>query len=183
LRPVVAHRPDQFDAAYELVARRYAARGYRISHLVKCCASGNPDPHSITLLAQDGDQLLGTLTLRAGFASPLLAESSYSAEIERLRSDGHRVGELVRLVVKEGADWRAALDVLVESAYVVNRAAHALTHVVIEVNPRHVSFYRRVFGFVVASTERFCSRVEAPSVLLLLDLELFARKRQLSPPS
>jgi hypothetical protein len=40
-----------------------------------------------------------------------------------------------------------------------------------------------VFGFVVAATERFCSRVEAPSVLLLLDLEQFGRKLQLSAPS
>jgi hypothetical protein len=121
--------------------------------------------------------------VRPGSPNALLAESSYSAEIERLRRDGHRLGEIVRLVVEEGVDWRAALDALVQSAYVVTHVVHALTHVVIEVNPRHVGFYRRALGFVVAAEERFCSRVEAPSVLLLLDLELFGRKLQLSPPS
>jgi hypothetical protein len=48
------------------------------------------------------------------------------------------------------------------------------------VNPRHVRFYRRVFGFAVAAAERVCERVGAPSVLLRLDLECFGRRLQLA---
>jgi len=89
-----------------------------------------------------------------------------------------RVGELIRLAIEEGSDWRPALDALVQSAYVVTRFMHALTDVVIEVNPRHVRFYQRVFGFVTAAAERFCTRVGAPSVLMLLDLDQFGRRLQ-----
>ena len=71
-----------------------------------------------------------------------------------------------------------ALDALGQSAYLVTRVIHALTDVVIEVNPRHVRFYRRVFGFVVAGAGRLCTRVGAPSVLMQLDLEQFARRVQ-----
>ena len=86
----------------------------------------------------------------------------------------------MKLAVEEGADWREALDSLVHSAYVVTRLLHGLTDVVIEVNPRHVRFYQRVFGFTVAAAERVCVRAGAPAVLLRLDLEQFGRKLQLA---
>jgi hypothetical protein len=45
------------------------------------------------------------------------------------------------------------------------------TDVVIEVNPRHVAFYKRMLGFKEFGPERLCSRVNAPAVLLRLELE------------
>ena len=48
---------------------------------------------------------------------------------------------------------------------------HNISDVFIEVNPRHVSFYTRVLGFVVAAGEKVCERVCAPSVLLRLELD------------
>jgi hypothetical protein len=39
-------------------------------------------------------------------------------------------------------------------------------YVVIEVNPRHVGFYRRSLGFDVIGSERHNSRVDAPAVLM-----------------
>ena len=41
----------------------------------------------------------------------------------------------------------------------------------IEVNPRHVAFYRRMLGFADFGGERPCSRVGAPAVLLRLPLD------------
>jgi hypothetical protein len=41
---------------------------------------------------------------------------------------------------------------------------------VIEVNPRHVAYYRRMLGATVLEKERMNARVNAPAVLLLLDL-------------
>ena len=51
------------------------------------------------------------------------------------------------------------------------RRLHGVTDVFIEVNPRHVAFYSRVLGFVVAAGESFCERVRAPSVLLHVEME------------
>ena len=39
-------------------------------------------------------------------------------------------------------------------------------YVVIEVNPRHVGFYRRSLGFDVIGSERHNPRVDAPAVLM-----------------
>jgi len=54
----------------------------------------------------------------------------------------------------------------------------AVTDAFVEVNPRHVSFYRRAFGFLVASEERMCERVKAPAVLLRLRLEALEAQMQ-----
>jgi N-acyl amino acid synthase FeeM len=173
LRTLVAVNAEQRHAAEELVRRRYAWRGYQAANN---CGNGNAADERVTLLAENEGRLLGTVTVRP--EAPLLAETTYGGEIERLRQGGHRVGELVQLAVEEGADWKAALDALGQSAYLVTRVIHALTDVVIEVNPRHVRFYRRVFGFMVAAAGRLCTRVGAPSVLMQLDLEQFARRVQ-----
>jgi hypothetical protein len=175
-RTSIAVRAEQIRAAQELVHRRYAWRGYRVAPEAELNHGGL----QVVLLAQSAGQLMGTLTVRPDCPDGLFAERGYESEIHALRKRGHRLGELCRLAVEEGADWRTSLDALVQSAYLITRVVHALTDVVIEVNPRHVPFYRRVFGFTVAAAERFCERVGAPSVLLSLDLERFGRKLQLA---
>jgi hypothetical protein len=53
-----------------------------------------------------------------------------------------------------------------------------VTDAVVEVNPRHAGFYQRAFGFKSCSDVRTCERVNAPAVLLRLDVaELEERMR------
>jgi hypothetical protein len=176
----IAVRSDQFRAAEELVGRRYAWRGYQTDAKTASAASCSQEGLRVVLLAQYAGQLMGTLTVRRDATQGLLAEKAYVDEIQQMRSGGRRLGELVKLAIEEAVDWRAALDALVQSAYLVTRVVQGLTDVVIEVNPRHVRFYERVFGFVVAGAERFCERASAPCVLLALDLERFGQRLQLA---
>ena len=175
----IAVRSDQFRAAHELVGRRYAWRGYQTDAQAPS-ATSCPDGSHVVLLAQCAGQLMGTLTVRRDTPQGLLAEQAYGDQIQSMRSEGRRIGELVKLAIEEAVDWRGALDALVQSAYLVTRVVQGLTDVVIEVNPRHVRFYQRVFGFVLAGTERLCERAGAPCVLLALDLERFGRRLQLA---
>ena len=46
------------------------------------------------------------------------------------------------------------------------RTLRGFDFVVIEVNPRHVGFYRRALGFDVIGAERHNPRVNAPAVLM-----------------
>lgn len=178
LNTVIAVSRAQRQAADELVRRRYCSRGY---------ATGSEDGgeasaarrHSVTLLAQSSERLLGTLSVIPDSPQGLLGELTYPAEIEALRGAGHRLGELVRLAICEDAHWRAPLDALVQSAYLVTRVFHGLSDVLIEVNPRHAPFYRRAFGFVEAGAIRLCERVNAPSVLMRLELAQFGRRLSL----
>ena len=56
-------------------------------------------------------------------------------------------------------------------AYMYARRLHRCTDILIEVNPRHVRFYRSMLGFEVLGPERTCPRVNAPAVLLRLRLD------------
>jgi hypothetical protein len=51
---------------------------------------------------------------------------------------------------------------------------HGCTFVVIEVNPRHVPFYRRALKFEPIGAERTNKRVNAPAVLLCASFEAIA---------
>jgi hypothetical protein len=176
----IAVRQEEIRAAEDLVCRRYAWRGYRQSATKPSEGFGADEGLRVMLLARKAGRLMGTLTVRPDTPHGLFAEHTYVDEIQQLRREGHRLGEIVKLAVEEGADWKSALDALVQSAYLITRVVHALSDVVIEVNPRHVRFYERVFGFVVAAAERLCERVGAPSVLMRLDLERFGQRLQLA---
>ena len=52
----------------------------------------------------------------------------------------------------------------------LGRVSLEATDVVIEVNPRHVRYYQRAFGFRAFGAERRCERVGAPARLLHLNL-------------
>jgi len=183
LRTLVAVLPSQNEAAEKLVRRRYAWRGYSLPETENAHIAAGDHKSGVTLLVEVRGTLVGTLTLRLDSPQGLLAEQTYGEEIERVRSQGRLVGELVRLAIEEGVDWKPVLDALLQATYLIVRVEHSLTDVFIEVNPRHVRFHQRVFGFAATTAERMCPRVGAPSVLMHLDVEEFGRRLQLHTPS
>jgi hypothetical protein len=173
LHIAVAKRAEQFAAARNLVRERYASRGYELEDPANARAESRYERSSqeITFLVASGQATVGTLTLGLDGAHGLRAEEAYCDVIDRYRVAGCRVCELTRLALAERVDSKAVLASLFYLAHAVGRTAHDVTDVFIEVNPRHVAFYSRVLGFVVAAGQKFCERVHAPSVLLQLELE------------
>jgi hypothetical protein len=89
---------------------------------------------------------------------------------------GRRIAELIRLAIEDEVDPKAVLAELFSAAYAIGRVIHHATDALIEVNPRHVTFYERIFGFARESAESVCPRVNAPAVLLRLDLACLDQK-------
>lgn len=178
----VADSPEAAAEAARLVERRYAWRGYEVTEGASA-ERGSPRANEVTLLARSDSATLGTLTLRLDGPLGLAAERGYGEAVSVARARGRRVCELTRLALAERCDWRAVLASLFGLAYATGRTAHGVTDVFIEVNPRHVGFYERALGFVVAAGERFCERVKAPSVLLTLELAELERRLGLEPPA
>lgn len=177
----VAESPEALADAIHLVQQRYAWRGYETEQRADdgaFCAQ----PHEITLLAKADLTSLGTLTLRLDSPLGLFAEESYRDTITAARAEGRCVCELTRLAIAETSYRKTILASLFSLAYAVGRTIHGVTDVFIEVNPRHVGFYTRAFGFVAAAGERFCERVRAPSVLLRLELAELERRLRLPAP-
>lgn len=177
----VAESPEALAEAIRLVRRRYAWRGYETEQLADDAASC-AQPNEVTLLAEADRTSLGTLTLRLDSPLGLGAEESYPGTIAAAREEGRRVCELTRFAIAETPYRKTILASLFSLAYAVGRTNHGVTDVFVEVNPRHVGFYRRAFGFAVTAGERFCERVRAPSVLLRLELAELERRLPMPGP-
>lgn len=159
----LATTEDRRESASLLIQKMYSWRGYSTG-----APTAQTDPNRITLLAGQGDKVIGTLTI--GFDSPagLLADEMYKAEIDTLRAAGRQIGELIKLAVDRDMRSLQVLAALFHLAYIYGRNIHSLTDAVIEVNPRHVNFYQKMLGFERLGDEKMCPRANAPAVLLRL---------------
>jgi hypothetical protein len=164
-------------AADRFLAMRYAWRGYVIdSKPGEQSSDKRASLNYFTLLAYREDKTVGTLTVGVDAGNGLLVDEANRKIVDGLRRTGRRVVELRRLAVRDAVGTKVVLAHLFRAAYLVGREVHDATDVLIEVNPRHVSFYRRVFGFVRMGDEWICARVNAPAVLLWLDIANLDRK-------
>jgi hypothetical protein len=154
-----------------LLQSLYAARGYLVNRLDANLES------DLILVATAGEAPLGTLTLRCDGPRGLRADETYGEELNAARARGRRVCELGRFAVARTARSSAVIEALFDEVHQIVRDDREIDDVFIEVNPRHVPFYRRQFGFSVAAEERQCARVHAPSVLLRLDVAAFEAER------
>lgn len=160
-------RTLQEDAS-QLVQRRYEWRGYQTRPAAR-------DPHLFTFAAYSAGALKGTMSVRLDSPRGLPADELYKSEIDQLRASGHRLTEFTRLAVDESATSKEVLGALFHTAVLYANRVRGCSHVVIEVNPRHVAFYRRVLFFKQIGEERHLDRVGAPAVLLELDFAVLGR--------
>ena len=161
----VAHDEER-DATQALVARRYSARGYASTRL-----STYNEEALVVCAAYQGLRTVGTVAVRFDSASGFNADATFGPEMQELRATGERICEFSRLAVDEdAADNKRVLARLFHVAYLHGHRLGGCNLLVIEVNPRHVAFYRRLLGFSVLSESRINERVNAPAVLMMLDM-------------
>ena len=149
-----------------LIERMYSWRGLNLVE----SAVHTDRPDRITLLASEKGDVFGTVTLGLDGDAGILAETLYPEEIAVLRKQGARLCELTRLAMDTQHNSREVLGALLHLVYIHGRLLHRATDVVIEVHPRHAPFYRRMLGFRIIGSERICPRVDAPAVLMHLEL-------------
>lgn len=149
-----------------LIERMYGWRG--LSLVESVVATNSPD--RITLVASENGEVCGTMTLGLDSEKGMFADTLYPAELAALRSRGARLCELTRLAMDTRHNSREVLGALIHLVYIHARLIHRATDAVIEVHPRHAPFYRRMLGFRLIGEERICPRVDAPAVLMHLEL-------------
>lgn len=153
---------QQHRACAALVRRMYAWRGYRLAPPRQLIG----DPNHATLGAWMDGELVGTMTTSRDSSAGLLADTLYKEEMAKLRKPARVICEVTRLAVDSQDSDPELLKTLIRSAYKYAKAVFGVTDVVIEVNPRHVAYYRREFGFAQIGGLRTCPRVDAPAILL-----------------
>jgi hypothetical protein len=159
----LATTEDRRKSASLLIQKMYSWRGYEANAL-------NHDPNKITLVAYQDDKVVGTLTL--GMDSPLgmVVDELYKREADLLRAAGRKLCDITRLAVDQDIKSKSVLAALFHLSFIYGHNIHKATDFLIEVNPRHALFYQRMLGFEPYGEERICPRVNAPAVLLRLDL-------------
>jgi hypothetical protein len=161
----LASSRDLQNESSALVRRMYAWRGYKQTQQVEVRLA-----NEATLQACRGEEVFGTLTVRYDSDAGLAADDLYRSELDAYRSGGARVAELTRLAVDPELGSKEVLGALFHGAYVFCGPLAGVTDVFIEVNPRHVAFYRRLLDFHQAGEPKMCARVDALAVLLHVEV-------------
>jgi len=154
-----------------LIKRLYSNRGYSTK---KSIDPYNLDANVVTLVAFTGDQLFGTVSVGIDSPQGLLADELYQPEIDEYRQAGRKVGEFSKLAVDPTLNSKEVLASLYHLAYMQLGPLLGVTDAFIEVNPRHVPFYRRMLGFRQIGETRNCPRVNAPASLLHMEMSEIA---------
>jgi GNAT superfamily N-acetyltransferase len=147
-----------------LVQRRYAWRGYQISFPT------TTQTNRITLSAYDTDNVVATISIGVDSKIGLFVDALFVEEMESLRAPNRRVCEFTRLAIDEALRSKPVIAALFHAAYIYARRIRGCSDLVVEVNPRHVKFYERMLGFHAFGAVREDPRVQAPAMLLHLDL-------------
>ena len=147
-----------------LIKRRYEWRGYEGASLPL-----DYNANRITLSATEHDETMGTITVGLDGEEGLLAEGVFPAEVAALRAQGRKVCEFTKLAMDPIEGAKRVLSSLFHVAFIVAHRIKRCDTLVLEVNPRHVNYYKRMLGCVVLGPERLNRRVNAPAVLLHLE--------------
>jgi len=162
----LANTEERRSSASYLIQRRYAWRGYAVDDQPK------PAPSRITVAAHDHAGTAGTVTVGLDSSSePMFVEGLYADEATALRCEGRRLAEFTKLAIDDNVHSKPLLAALFHIAFIYARRIHRCTDLLIEVNPRHEAFYRRMLGFEPLGAMRGDPRVGAPALLLRLCLE------------
>lgn len=154
-----------------LVNRMYATRGYHTNSLLK-----DPSANRITLIAGEADAIIGTLTIGFDCLEGLFVDELFRAETDALRQAGREICEFTKLAVDGVVKSKRVLASLFHVAYAIAYRLNGIDNLMIEVNPRHTRYYERMLGFEIKGPPRLNCRVNAPAVLMSLELSHACRE-------
>jgi hypothetical protein len=152
------------ESASILIKKMYEWRGYS-SH-----NSLPHNPNTITLVTESAGRTVATMTLCLDTDDELPADDNFGDMLDELRLNKRRLCEPTKLAIEKNLPNRVFAS-MIHISYIYARNIHKLTDYVIEVNPRHVMFYKKMLGFREMGEERLCTRVDAPAVMLRLSME------------
>jgi hypothetical protein len=164
-RIATADSSRERNSASSLINRRYASRGYKSNPIFD-----GSELDQLTLVTSDHDEVIGTLTIGFDSDRGLLAEELFPDEIDALRASGRRVCEFTKLAIDSEVRSQRVLAAMFHVAFIYAHRIRGCDNLLIEVNPRHTRYYEAKLGFTSVGPERLNRRVNAPAVLLSLDL-------------
>lgn len=153
--------------ALDLVQRRYGDRGLAVKRERYSSRNEHGD---IVCTARDGEHIVGTLSVRMDGPQGLHADLLFGAELAEWRASRVKLCEFGSLAVdRHSHNAKRVLAQIFHLGYLHAHRREGCERLVIEVNPRHVAFYRRYLGLLPYTMARHNPRVDAPAVLMSID--------------
>ncbi|OIQ82717.1 hypothetical protein GALL_354900 [mine drainage metagenome] len=166
----MASNPVRQDFARMLVQKMYSNRGYDTDDAAR--PAEDPPPSQLTLIASAPDETpLGTMSVIFDSGNGLPADAVYKDLLDPLRREGRRLIEVGRLAIDRTEASRRLFAGMVHVILIYASAIHRYTDMVIEVNPRHVGYYRKILKFEIIGEARHCPRVNATAVLMHIKIK------------
>ncbi len=173
----VANTRSLREKAYRLAYDVYLASGYTTKREDRFCVNTfDARPHTFTILISTASgEPAGTVSLVFDSPAGLPSDEVFSDQLRPLRTQHRKLVEVTRLAISpDFVHSRVLLVRLFNFIYAYARLRRGADDFIIEVNPRHVEYYRKLLGFEALSPEGAalaCPRVQgAPAQLLRLDL-------------
>ena len=166
---IFARCPAVLNDAGNLLNCRYRQRGYGSQDLATTAGR-------VTIVAYLGMKAIGTLTVQLDTGERLAADDCFAETLHSFRAKGDRICEFTKLATIPGLPVRGVLASLFHVGFIYVHQLNCVTHVAIEVNPRHVDFYTRVLGFQIHGTPQVNPRVKATSILLIAKFDDIGRR-------
>ncbi|MGE3804977.1 MAG: hypothetical protein AB7K24_09925 [Gemmataceae bacterium] len=181
-RPIqvkVADNNDEWTQAFRLLTLNYQGRGYDAGGNDYRFTSFHALPCTTVFVAKEGNTVCATMSLVAdNVLLGLPMESLYRAEIQKLRQQGCRLGEVGSLAFAQLGlrSFTLVFEALCRLMFQYHAAQGGDTWV-ITINPRHRAYYARTFGFNPLGPRRSYANVQGhPAEAYLVDRALMAAR-------
>jgi len=161
----LADTADGRNSASMLIDKMYSWRGYSTAKTIR------EGINQITLTATEDHTVIGTISLNIDSPAGLQADETFKDEINIIRNRGGKVCEFTKLAFDPGIRLKQVLASVFHVAFIYARYIQKCTDLFIEVNPRHRRYYEGMLGFKRQGDVKSNPRVNAPAVLLWLDLD------------
>jgi len=162
---------ETLDAARDLLNSRYVRKGYGGDHRIPASS------HHLTFTAEVDDAIGGTITLAVDSERGLAADKTFKEELDSVRAlPGAKLCELTKFAFSDEIHSRELMAALFHVVFVYGSRTHACTHLLIELNPRHVRFYEAMLGFSRLGLPKFNESCGISAQLMVLEVAEIRRQ-------
>lgn len=173
----IANTMEEREKVFKLAYEVYLEKGFIKANPYQWLVQ-NYDANQDTIILMVQDQykkVAGSLTLVFNEKNRLPAEKIYGDEIHNLKAKGDGLVEISRLVVShEYRNSKEVLLLLINYLMIYSYYIKKYDFLVIQVNPRHKTYYKALLNFEEIGIEKACPNVlNAPAVLLYLPLSYY----------
>ena len=173
----IANTLEEREMVFQLAYQIYLEKGFIKKNFSEWLIQNyDIKNETVILIVLDKNQkLAGSLTLVFSEDGELPAEKIYNQEISNLKLHSKKLVEISRLVV--GHQYRNSKDVLcllINYLMIYSFHVKEYSSLVIQVNPRHILYYKVLLNFDEIGGLKSCPSVQnAPAVLLHLPLDRY----------